>query len=224
MGLNFGFAEHAYGSIFYLLAAFQGFMLLTGLVMSSTVQYRQGLNRDPSGLEGVRVVAGNATIAWYVMVAVWLGVYFTLSVSGALLMRARDAKIPPRWVLWLCFLGTPALWLAHFLFVYAFSEAAWQARSDTALSVNGVLLVATLLFAAASLALSVLAFRTRRKVTMPPVAFDNFLPNVGLVTGLLFTFVILVELLPTSFWRAAAQASDDFHNGLQSGKEAVMSA
>lgn len=84
LGLDFSWTEHAYGSIFYLLAGFQLFMLLTGMVMASVAQYRLGLNHEPHELERVRVTAGNALITWGVMTAIWLATFFLLYLSPGL--------------------------------------------------------------------------------------------------------------------------------------------
>jgi hypothetical protein len=107
--------------------------------------------------------------------------------------------VPPRWLLWLSFLGTPALWFIHFQLVYAFNEATCALAghwSVAGLSASSVLFIATLLFAGTSLGLTTLSWQMRRTVERTPENYDDFLPTVGLITGSLVTFVFLVELLP----------------------------
>lgn len=83
--LDFGWGDHAFGSIFYLTAAFQLFMLLSALVMNSSAQYRLGLSLRRDHRKQVQVTAGNAAVTWYVMVGTWLLTAFTLYLSPALL-------------------------------------------------------------------------------------------------------------------------------------------
>ncbi len=81
-GLGFGATGHAYGSVFYLLAAFQVFVLVTGLTMNVIAQVRLLLNVDPDEVARVRVSSGNAALTWYVAVALALGVFVTLYLSS----------------------------------------------------------------------------------------------------------------------------------------------
>jgi cytochrome c oxidase subunit I+III len=85
LNLDFGWGDHAFGSIFYLMAAFQLFMLLSALVMNSLAQYRLGFSLEPGHRRQVQVTAGNAAITWYVAVSTWLLITFTLYLSPALL-------------------------------------------------------------------------------------------------------------------------------------------
>lgn len=48
----------------------------------------------------------------------------------------------------------------------------------------------------ASAGLTALAYRVRRRTEETPYAADDFLPHLGFVTGLLFTFVLSVEIMP----------------------------
>lgn len=112
---------------------------------------------------------------------------------------AQEASRPPeRWLLWLSFLGAPALWLGHFLLAYLLSEAACNGDGSSSwpLGLNGLLLLLTLLFVAASFGLTLLAYRLRQRVTRTPPVFDDFLPRLGFVTGLLFTFILSFEFIP----------------------------
>lgn len=84
-GLNFSWHDHAYGSIFYLLAGFQITMLFTALVMSSFALFRLGLNSEGDEVEWVRATARNAALTWYTTTVMWLLVFFTLYLSPGLL-------------------------------------------------------------------------------------------------------------------------------------------
>lgn len=83
--LGFSWNDHAYGSIVYLLAAFQFFMLFTALVMNSIAITRLTLNHREDETEWVEVTAKNAALAHYVMVAVWLALFFTIYLAPRLL-------------------------------------------------------------------------------------------------------------------------------------------
>ncbi len=81
LGLNFSWQDHAYGSIFFVLAGFQLVMLFTTLVMTSFALYRLGLNTKDDEVEWVRATSRNATIIWYVNSVMWLLVFLTLYLS-----------------------------------------------------------------------------------------------------------------------------------------------
>lgn len=83
--LSFSWTSHAYGSIFYLLAAFQLFMLITALVMASIALFRLNFNHDPAEQERVQVTVENARRSNYVMLACWLAIFFTLYLSPHLM-------------------------------------------------------------------------------------------------------------------------------------------
>jgi cytochrome c oxidase subunit I+III len=83
--LEFSWRDHAFGSIFFLLAGFQLFMILTTLVMSSVAMFRLGLNREADEIEWVRVTAKNAALTWYVTTVMYVIVFFTLYLSPGML-------------------------------------------------------------------------------------------------------------------------------------------
>jgi len=83
--LPFSPRDHAYGSIVYLLIAFQLFMLLTALVMSTTAQYRLVTKGSEDEEDTVRVTVQNTALGWGVMSVTWLLTFFVLYLSpGAL--------------------------------------------------------------------------------------------------------------------------------------------
>lgn len=82
--LPFSWTDHAYGSIVYLLIAFQFFMLVTALVMSTTTQYRLVTKASDDEPERVRVTAQNGALGWYVMAVTWGLTFVTLYLSGSL--------------------------------------------------------------------------------------------------------------------------------------------
>jgi cytochrome c oxidase subunit I+III len=83
--LDFSWSEHAYGSIFYLLAAFQLFMLFVSLVMTSIAITRLSTNDHEDEVEWVKVTAKNAALTHYLMTGIWLAIFFTLYLSSRLL-------------------------------------------------------------------------------------------------------------------------------------------
>lgn len=102
--------------------------------------------------------------------------------------------VPPRWLLWLSFLGTPGLWLTHFLLAYGITEAVpCTPLGASAGGVRFTLVVGTGVFILGSLALTLLAARVRRRALASPARYDDFLPRVGFIQGFLFTFALLLE-------------------------------
>jgi heme/copper-type cytochrome/quinol oxidase subunit 3 len=83
--VGFSWSEHAYGSIFYLLAAFQLFRLFTSLVMISIAIARLTLNHRQDEVEWIKVTAKNAALTHYVMTGIYLSIAFTLYMSARLL-------------------------------------------------------------------------------------------------------------------------------------------
>jgi hypothetical protein len=111
-----------------------------------------------------------------------------------------------KWKLWLALLGTPSLWLAHFLLAYTLVEASCGEAVPTAPagSLHTVLLVGTVLFTLVCGGLTVFAWRIRRRVIRSERAFDDVFGKVGFIMGLLFTFALLLEGLPLFFLNPCA--------------------
>ncbi len=106
---------------------------------------------------------------------------------------------PSRWLLWLSFLGTPGLWLVHFLLAYGIAEAVpCTPLGAPAGGVRFTLVVGTGVFVLGSLALTFLAARVRRQALASRARYDDFLPRVGFIQGFLFTFALLLEGLAAS--------------------------
>jgi hypothetical protein len=107
---------------------------------------------------------------------------------------------PPDWLLWASLLATPALWLAYFMAAFVFTEVTCGAARATAgrssVAVDTLLLVATLAVVALSALLTWMARRVGVRAARNAVAYDDFLPRLGFVVGLLFTFVLAGHLIP----------------------------
>lgn len=108
------------------------------------------------------------------------------------------AASPPRWLLWVSFLGTPALWMVHFLLAYVLLEASCNLGGSAGFG-RASLIVVTGLFIAGSLALTYLAFAVRKRAAASEAHYDDFLPRVGFIQGFLFTFAIVLEGAPMLF-------------------------
>jgi hypothetical protein len=111
---------------------------------------------------------------------------------------------------WLLLLAGPVLWALHFMAVYLVAEAACSAGDSTA-EVLGlpwlsfVTVVATVVAAAATLILSVVAWRYWRARTDDPTGWiagderNAGLALGGFLLGLMFTVAILFVGLPAAF-------------------------
>jgi hypothetical protein len=122
---------------------------------------------------------------------------------------ARPEPRPPaRWLLWTAALGPLALWFAYFMAAYLYTEAACGvargAAAGRGLGPDAVLLVATLGAVAISGALTYLAHRLAGRTARTAPAFDDFLPRLGRVVGLLVTFVLAAHLVPV-LWLGACR-------------------
>lgn len=114
---------------------------------------------------------------------------------------APEAERPPRrLLLWSTLLATPSLWFVWFMAAYVYTEAtcgaAGQASQALGVTVTTVMLVATLVAAGASGVLTAVTFMVRRRAHRTAPIHDDFLPEVGLVMGLLVTFVVASHLIP----------------------------
>lgn len=111
-----------------------------------------------------------------------------------------EERPPRRVLLWFTLLGTPLLWFVWFMAAYAYTEAtcgaAGQASQALGVTVTTVLLVATLVVAGASGVLTAVTFVVRRRAHRTAPIHDDFLPEVGVVMGLLVTFVVAAHLIP----------------------------
>lgn len=122
--------------------------------------------------------------------------------------RPPERRPPPPWLLWLAFLTTPALWMAYFLLAYVFTEAtcgaAGRVSTEVGVPVGAVLAVATVIVSAISGAATVATNRVRRRTARTEPLYDDFLPRVGYVMGLLITYVLLAHLIPIAILGACA--------------------
>ena len=117
-------------------------------------------------------------------------------------MRTSErSEVPARWALWLSFAGAPGLWLVHFLLAYLLVEGSCRAPgvNDSLPTVRWILIVGTAAFALATAALTLFTRRLRVRTEASDPVYDDFLPQVGLLAGLLFTFILLVELASIFF-------------------------
>jgi hypothetical protein len=105
----------------------------------------------------------------------------------------------PRWQFWLALLGTPVLWLVHFLLVYMYSEFACAYGPLSTLD-RAVLLIGGLLFALGTLVITVFTYRAKGRAKEE----NTGLFTIGFLMGLLFTFVLLVESLSVFFIESCA--------------------
>ena len=111
-----------------------------------------------------------------------------------------DLRPPPWWLLWAAFLFTPALWFGFFMVAYVYTEAVcstarWMA-TGVGTTVTTVLFVATLVVALISGGFTLYTRRVRRHAERTSDVYDDFLPRVGYVTGLLVTLVLFAHLVP----------------------------
>lgn len=105
---------------------------------------------------------------------------------------------PPDWQLWTSFFGAPVLWLLHFLLFYLAVERFCAVGGDESFG-RWALAGATALAALAAAGLSLVAWRVGLRAKRSAVGYDDFLPQVGLITGLAAAFVLVLEGLPLLF-------------------------
>lgn len=105
---------------------------------------------------------------------------------------------PPRALLWASLLATPLLWFASFMAAFLYAEATCSAPTPDggAGDVDTVLTVAMLATAVLSGAITLATHRIARRARSNRERYDDFLPQAGFLTGLLFTFVVLAHLVP----------------------------
>lgn len=112
----------------------------------------------------------------------------------------QDERPPRPALLWFALLATPALWLVWFMGAYLYTEgtcgAAGEAARSLGVTVTTVLVIVTVLAAGVSGLATAGTFLLRRRARRTAPIHDDFLPEVGFVTGLLFTFVLTAHLIP----------------------------
>jgi hypothetical protein len=123
-------------------------------------------------------------------------------------LSGPEPRPPARWLLWTAALGPLALWFAYFMAAYLYTEAACAmalgASAGRGFEPDAVLLAATLGSVATSGALTYLAHRLAARTARTAPAFDDFLPRLGRVVGLLVTFVLAAHLVPV-LWLGACR-------------------
>lgn len=103
--------------------------------------------------------------------------------------------VPPRWSQWVAFAAAPLAWLVHFLLAYAGGEGLCSLGVAPATG-RVVLLASSTLFVLIAVAATLFSWRVYRRAARTAPAYDDFLPRVGLLSGLLFAFAIVVEAVP----------------------------
>jgi hypothetical protein len=115
----------------------------------------------------------------------------------------RQPSPLPRWRFWLSLLGAPVLWLVHFLLVYGFTEARCNLTPDAQTFNTPSTLIVNNMFILAALVLTWTIFRDIRRLGPDPYD-DRTILYIGFASGLLFTFLLVMEALAFILIRGCA--------------------
>jgi hypothetical protein len=98
----------------------------------------------------------------------------------------------PRWRFWLSLFGAPVLWLVHFLFMYAFTEARCSLAPETRTFNTPSTLIINNVFILAALVLTWTIAQDIQRLGDDPYD-DCTILLIGFASGLLFTFALVIE-------------------------------